>query len=238
MSKLQDVILSGSFGNLVFYRRMGKDLVRTKRTSIQQSDSTKKRGINFGIASKAGRGLRVGLQAVMPLPTDRSTQSRISGAISKWLGQTDINNLNPEEDVPYIGSLEFVEGKGFFTRFKVPMEISHPQENLIRVKIESFVPAKDIAAPAKTVSVKMILSVSGCVLPTGEHTNHETHSIEIPFTDEVIPAMEFDFHIEMPHKSLTITAGRLMFYQSKGQALSEIESPAFMAAGVVNAKYS
>ena len=64
-------MISGSLENVVFYRRMGKSCVRIKRESIKQTDATKKRSANFGIAARAGRGLRAGLQQVMPLPTDR-----------------------------------------------------------------------------------------------------------------------------------------------------------------------
>lgn len=236
MSKLMDVFVSGSLENLVFYRRMGKNCVRTKRDSIQQTEATKKRGINFGIAAKAGRGLRTGMPEVLPLHTDRRTQSRISGAISKWLGQSNIDSLVPDDEVPFIGSLEFVETKGFFTRFKVPLDISQ-SEDMIRIKTDAFTPAKGISAPARTVSVKMILSVSGCLLPGGEHTNHETHSIVIPYNDAEIPGMEIDFHVAMPPRSLTVAAGRLIFYQSQGRVLSEIENPAFVAAGMIYAQY-
>lgn len=236
MSKVIDVFVSGTLGNLVFYRRMGVKCVRTKRTSIKQTVATKKRGINFGIAAKAGRGLRTGLQEVMPLPTDRSAQSRISGAISKWLAQSDFDSLEPTDDVPFIGDLAFVEEKGFFTRFKAPLHIIQ-LEDTFRIKIDAFTPSKEISAPAKTVSVKLVLSVSGCLLPNGDYTGYETHSIEIPYNDAEIHAMEFYFHVAMPPKSLTVTAGRLIYYQSNGQILSEIDNPAFVAAGMINAWY-
>jgi hypothetical protein len=236
MAKVTDVFVSGSMGNVVIYNRMGTNCIRIKRNSIQQTDATKKRGINFGIAAKAGSGLRTGLQKVMPVPANRSAQSRISGAISKWLGTSEMNTLEPCDEVPFIGTLAFVEEKGFYARFLAPLHISRT-EDMISVKIDAFTPSQQISAPAKTVSVKLILSVSGCVLPGGEHTNHETHSIEIPYNEDELSAIEFDFHVSMPPKSLTVIAGRLIYNQSKGQGLAEIENPAFMAAGMMNAWY-
>ena len=106
---------------------------------------------------------------------------------------------------------------------------------MISVKIDAFTPSQQILAPAKTVAVKLILSVSGCLLPGGEHTNHETHSVEIPYNEDVLSAMEFDFPVSMPPNSLTVIAGRLIYYQSQGQSLSEIENPSFLAAGMMNA---
>jgi hypothetical protein len=119
----------------------------------------------------------------------------------------------------------------------VPVPFIRSDENLIRVKTDAFVPARRISAPAKTVSVKLILSVTGCLLPNGNHTGDETQTMEIPYNQEEIPALEFDFHVPMPPKSLTVTAGRLIYYQSKGQMLPEIDNPAFMAAGIIDARY-
>jgi hypothetical protein len=237
MAKITDVFVNGTLGNLVFYTRNGKACVRMRTLHINHTEATKKRSANFGIAARAGSGLREGLREVMPSPTNRSAQSRISGAISKWLGQSDVNTLEPNEQVPFIGNLAFVADKGFFTRFKVPVQISRPEENLIRVKTDAFIPTRLINAPAKTVTVKMILSVSGCLLPKGDHTGDETQTMEIPYNGAEIPALEFDFHVPMPPKSLTVTAGRLIYYQSKGQMLPEIDNPAFMAAGTIDARY-
>jgi hypothetical protein len=48
MAKVTDVFVSGSVGNLVFYRRMGKNCARVKRVNLKQTAATKKRGVNFG----------------------------------------------------------------------------------------------------------------------------------------------------------------------------------------------
>jgi hypothetical protein len=83
----------------------------------------------------------------------------------------------------------------------------------------------------------MILSVTGCLLPKGDHTGDETQTMEIPYIGAEIPALEFDFHVPMPAQSLTVTAGRLIYYQSNRQMTSEIDNPAFMAAGIIDGRY-
>src|SRR6185437_5305805 len=124
MAKLKDVFISGTLENIVFYTRMGKKCARIKRSSIRQTTATKKRGINFGIAARTGKGLRRGLIAAMPNPTDRSMQSRFSGAISKWLGQSAINTLQPCDHLPFLSSLSFTGDDTFSERFKVPVSVS------------------------------------------------------------------------------------------------------------------
>src|SRR5665213_1126976 len=107
MATVTDVFLNGSMGNVVFYRRMGTNCARSRALHVNQSEATKIRSANFGIAAQAGKGLRGGLTACMPLATDRSMQSRLSGAIAKWLGLSAIDELPPTDAVPFVSSLEF-----------------------------------------------------------------------------------------------------------------------------------
>jgi hypothetical protein len=105
MATVTDVFLKGSVGNVVFYRRMGTQCARSRALHVKQSAATKIRSANFGIAARAGKTLRSGLTPSMPNATDRSMQSRFSGAIAKWLGTSGIDELPATDAVPYISVL-------------------------------------------------------------------------------------------------------------------------------------
>jgi hypothetical protein len=57
MAKVTDVFLNGTIGNVVFYRRMGTQCARSRALHVNQSEATKIRSANFGIAARAGRVL-------------------------------------------------------------------------------------------------------------------------------------------------------------------------------------
>jgi hypothetical protein len=237
MARVTDVFLNGSVGNIIFYRRMDKNCARIKRTRIQQTDATKIRGINFGIASKACKALRGGLTAAMPFPKNRSMQSRFLGVIAKWLGQSNADTLLPDDAVPYISTFSFTTGYSFSERFKVPVTISQPDDQLIIVNIAAFIPVIQISAPAGTGSVTLVLSVAGCLLKSGQATGGETHTMLIPYKDSTIPAGAFEFRVPMPAGSLTVTAGRLIYNAVENHGLRRTENPVFMPAGVIDARY-
>ena len=109
MAKVTDVFLNGTIGNVVFYRRMGTNCARSRALHVKQSAATKIRSANFGIAARAGKTLRSGLTPSMPNPADRSMQSRFSGAISKWLGTSGIDELPAIDAVPFLSALEFTK---------------------------------------------------------------------------------------------------------------------------------
>ena len=237
MARVMDFFVSGTVDNLVLYRRMGKSCSRIKRGHIKQTDATKIRGVNFGIAARAGKTLRAGLHDLIPFPTDRSMQSRFSGAIAKWLGVASVEALPPCDAAMYISNFQFTTGYTFKERFKVPVSVSQPQDNVITVGIDAFVPSLQIAAPAGTVSVTLAVSVAGCLLQNGLATGSETHSITFPFNDIVVPAQVVAFSVPAPAGSLTVTGARLIYNGVEGDAVNNINNAAFMPAGVINGRY-
>jgi hypothetical protein len=236
MATIDDVLVSGTFGNIVFYRRMGKACARMKRTDIQQTAATKKRGVNFGIAARAGKALRHNLTPAMPNPVDRSVQSRFSGAIAKWLGQNEVTTLKPCDPIPYVGSYSFTTGAGFRERFKVPVIVTSNEEGS-EVNIPAFVPVKSIGAPAGTISVKLVIAVAGCRLANGSLTGGSTQSIEIPYNKVEIPAKRLNFPVPADKGNMIITAARLIYTGIKNGHPYIIDKTGFNPAGVINAVY-
>ena len=236
MARIDDVFVTGTIGNLVLYRRMGKPCARMKRDHIKQTMATKKRGVNFGIAARAGKGLRRGLSAAMPNPTDRSVQSRFSGAIAKWLRQSDVDKLQPCDNVPFLSSFPFSNEDTFGERFKVPVAVS-TTANGIRINIGSFIPSINIAAPAGTLSVRLFIAVAAAKLATGIPSGGQTESIEIPFNKVVIPAQVLDFAVPTVSGTIIVTAARLLYIGYKNNYLSIIDKKGFNPAGVINARY-
>lgn len=236
MAIINDVFVTGTLGNVVLYRRMGKPCVRIKREHIHQTTATKKRGINFGIAARAGKGLRMGLKAAMPNPTDRSVQSRFSGAIAKWLGQSDVKALQPCDNLPFLSSFPFSTDESFRERFKVPFAVSTNATGT-SVSLGSFIPARNISAPAGTFSVRLILSVAAAKLANGLASGWQTKSIEIPFNNSEIPAQVLDFSVPTEAGAISVTAARLVYYGYKNNPLLAIEKKGFNPAGVIKAMY-
>ena len=237
MARVTDFFAQGTIEHVVLYRRMGKNCSRIKRTHINQTPATKKRGINFGISARAARGLRNGLQPVMPQPKDRSMQSRFSGAIAKWLALQEVSTMPSCEDVPYIGSFAFANCITFKERFKVPVIISHAADNVITISIDAFVPAMAISVPVQTVTVALVISVAGCLLQSGDITGGQTLNLRFPYNDTPVDAQELAFPLPLPGGSLTVTAARLIYRGKENNMATKINDATFTSAGILNARY-
>ena len=237
MARVTDVFMSGTVGNLVLYRRMDKNCVRLKREGIQQTVATKIRSENFGIASRVSSHLRKGLYAAIPAPKNRSMQSRFSGAIAKWLRLCDVDTLPSCDAAPYVTGFQFTDGDSFKERFRVPITVSRTESNLITVGVNDFIPVNNLVAPAGTVMVEVVIAVSACMLKTGIPIGSGVQRIQVPYNANAITAQSLHFKIPLPAGSLVITAAWLQYFVLKNNRISRSENPAFMPAGVINARY-
>jgi len=236
MARIDDVLVSGTFGDVVFYRRMGKACARMKRPRIKQTVATKKRGINFGIAARAGRALRVGLRRAMPNPTDRSMQSRFSGAIARWLGTKEVDRLIPSDPIPFVSSYSFTTQDSFTDRFKAPFGINI-SEGRVEVTLAAFVPLKKISAPAGTIAVELVIAVAGCRLATGVFAGGSSQTVHIPYNKVEIPAQTLRFDVPGDKGNIIVTAARLIYTGTKNGHPYIIDKKGFIPAGVINAVY-
>lgn len=237
MARVTDVFISGTMGNMVLYRRMGKNCARLKREGIQQTMATKIRSENFGIASRAAKYLRKGLQPAIPVPTDRAMQSRFSGAIAKWLRLTNAETLPACDIIPYVSSIQFTNGDDFSDRFNIPVTVSSPEKNMITVCVDAFVPVKKVVAPAGTLTLELVIAVAGCVLRTGMPSGSRVQRIQVPYNNDTIASQVLKFPVEIPAGSLTVTAAWLQYFVLKNNRISRCENTDFMPAGVLNASY-
>lgn len=237
MAKVTDVFVSGTVENLVFYRRMGKSCSRIKRTHIHQTAPTKIRGLNFGIAARAAKALRSGLQSIMPFPTDRSMQSRFSGAIAKWLSLYSVESLPAGNAPGYFSNFQFTAGATFGERCKVPLEVIPSWPGSLTVSIDAFIPVEKIKAPAGTSFVKLTITVTSCILKSGISNGMVTQTIMIPYNNILIPAQSMDFTLPAPTGSITVTAARLQYCKNGNSLFHIINDVAWMPAGIINASY-
>lgn len=79
------------------------------------------------------------------------------------------------------------------------------------VSIDTFIPSKQIVAPAGTCLVTLIISVAACLLKTGEPTGSEAHAIDIPYNDTTVAAQVLQFAVNTPSQSLVVTAAQLIY---------------------------
>lgn len=226
--------ITGRIQNIVFYKRGDKYYARTVSGNIRQTKATKKRATEFGKASGAGKVLRHQLIPVIPFPSDNKMQTRLVSELFSWFRA----NVNPEEPVnpgPYLDGFGFTDGSGVSDRWHVTLEVTKAADDILEIKIPAFVPAKNLSAPAGTVSVKCNIATGGYQLKNGGGTGGFSTTIHFNYTGEIIPAQTVSLPTPAPSGSLVVVGISLEYYFIKNGHLQKTKNKAFMPAGIVKA---
>jgi hypothetical protein len=227
-------LVSGKVGNVIFYSIGNVQFSRIKPSRVRQTKDTKVRSRNFGIASAAGRILRIQLKQAILMPKDRAMQIRFCGAIAKWMQRNAVAKIPSAEKLPFIHDFTFSKEKGMEVRCRVGMLVEQPSDNLIAIAVPAFIPNRDISAPARTVAVKLTLAVAGVTLAKGIGTASEVIELHIDYNNEMVAAQTLNFQVPVLPGTLLITVGSMEYILNGGEVCSK---EAFMPCSVMDARY-
>lgn len=233
MAKQIAAFLKGRMNNVVFYQLGNNYVARSLPAQMPQTEATKARSRNFGVAAAAGRILRSYWQELLPNPKDKSMQSRFSGAVAKWLGQTNVQDLPPQENLPFISGFHFTTETNIAERLRLALTVTANTTGL-SITLPAFVPTQSITAPAGTVSVELLFAVAACGLAQQEYRGGVLAQMQIAYTNGLQPAQQLVLALPVTAGSLVVTAAAMRYTLADGMVE---ERAAFLPAGVVDARW-
>ncbi|MGN6531292.1 MAG: hypothetical protein ACTHK0_06035 [Ginsengibacter sp.] len=228
--------ITGRIQNIVFYKRGDKYYARSVPGRIRQTKATKKRATEFGKASGAGKILRQQLLPVIPFPADNKMQTRLVSDLFSWL-RSGLDPQQPCDPVSFLNDFNFTYGDTVAERWRVSLEVTKIAGGMLQMKIPAFVPAKNILAPAGTVTVKCHIATGGYDLKHGGATGGFSTSLKFIYNNEPVAEQIISLPTPTPSGSLIVTAVSLEYFFNKNSNLQKSMNKAFMPAGIVKAMY-
>lgn len=227
--------ISGRLDNAVFYQRSSTWVVRSVPAQVKQSSNTKKRNQNFGVAATVGRLLRQQLGNGIAFPKDKRMQSRFSGAIIKWIGSAQLQELTPQVNLPYLSSFSFNPAADFSSRCKLSMHVAMQGNTGLELHLPSFVPTHSFTTPAGTGAVELLVTAAGVKLLQPAAAANGIHTIlHFDFNNTPVAAQTIALPLHSSAGDLLVTAVTMRFLDANGELINK---PAFMASAVVDARY-
>ena len=228
--------ITGRIGNIVFYKRGDKYYSRSVPGRIRQTKATKKCATEFGKASGAGKILRQQLLPVIPFPADNKMQTRLVSDLCRWF-RSGFDPKQPWDPVPWLNDFSFTKSDTVAERWRVSLQVTKTADGMLEMKIPAFVPAKNILAPAGTVSVKCHIATAGYGLKNGAATGGFSTSLNFNYNDEPVAEQIISLPIPTFSQTLIVTGVSLEYYFNKNGHLQKSMNKAFMPAGIVKAMY-
>lgn len=223
----------GRINNVVFYQLGNTPVARSVPAHVQQTKATKARSHNFGVTASAGRILRSYWQQLLPNPKDKKMQGRFSGAIAKWLGQANVQELPPQENLPFISGFQFNSETTIAERLRLPLAVTATAGGLL-IDLPAFIPTQCITAPVRTVNVELLFAAAACGLQQNEYRGGAEAQLQIPYNGNQQPAQQLVLAVPVATGSLLVTVAAIRYTLTNGTVE---QRAAFLPAGVLDARW-
>jgi hypothetical protein len=226
--------ITGTIGNVIHYEMNGKFYVRSRPSRVKRTVNMRKRSGNFGLGAVTGKLLRAGFGTVLTAELERESQARFGGAIAKWLGTALLKNIPQQEAIAVLEDFNFNESTGLRERCKVQATTSINPSGRVVISLPAFVPSQKIAAPSSCTSVQLNIAVSCCHVAEKMAGGFVTHMVNIPYNDQLYPAMEIELMTDSSAGRLIVAAASLIYHLENGK---KEQRPVFMPVGIIKAMY-
>lgn len=233
MAKQIAAFIKGRINNVLFYQLGDSYVARSLPAKVHKTEAMQSRSRNFGVAAAAGRILRSYWQQLLPNPKDKNMQSRFSGAIAKWLGQALVQDLPPQENLPFINGFCFTTETTMAERLRIPLAVTATANGLV-IDMPAFVPTQSITAPAGTVTVELLFAAAACGLAQQEYRGGVLAQMQLPYTNVLQPVQQLVLELPLTTGSLVVTAAAMRYTLANGLVENRA---AFLPAGVVDARW-
>jgi hypothetical protein len=84
LARQLNIKLTGTKGNLSFYKMYDTYYVRTKSQGGKQTQRTKAKQKDFAIAAALSKRIRLALHTAIPNPKQKAMQNRLTTALLQW----------------------------------------------------------------------------------------------------------------------------------------------------------
>jgi hypothetical protein len=233
----EDQSLKGKIGPVVVYRLNGDTIVRSLPGFYKRTPAMKARALNFGIAARVGAKLRSGLKNVLPFPRDSDMRSRLTGAISKWMGKTPVTELSPVKNIPYLADFHFNSKAELNSRWKGLLKADVLEQGELVLSIPAFIPVDTIYAPAGTETIECRIGAASCSLADSSLEEVFYTSILFSMDKHEVAAQQIPLPVPVEAGHIVLVVLSMIYNINKNGKLMEKMEPAFRPADVISAMY-
>ncbi len=162
MGRQRNSKLVGTFGNVIFYNRLGEYYIRTKPTDVKRTESTVNSGLNFGKASRICRQVRMLVTQINPVRSDQHLMYSLTGALNKfiaWKEKMERMCHTMPKKLPFIYGFQFNTEADLTSISAIQPIVKSVDPGDIEINFAHFVPNQTlrISSETKNILFKIIL---------------------------------------------------------------------------------
>ncbi len=185
MAKQRDSKLIGTFGNVIFYSRLGEYCMRTKPTDVERAISSVHSGLNFGKASRICRQVRMLVTQINPVKSDQHLMYRLTGALNKFIAWKEkmgrMSHTMPKK-LPFIYGFQFNTETDLSSISAIQPIVKSSDPGVIGINFTPFVPNQTLRISSETKNILFKIILVKANLEKAETALLGKSELEIPNT--------------------------------------------------------
>jgi hypothetical protein len=227
--------LTGTRGDLSFYKMDDTYYARAKSLGGKQTERTKARQKDFAIAASLSKNIRVMLHGAIPYPKQRAMQNRLTKALLQWQLSNAAEQNNAAID--QLGNFQFIEEVPLHTLFNVPVSITRSVQDDLEIIIPAFRPKQSIKAPELTKQIHINIAAGRCSITQPGQTEKIHKQLIITYNNKPVKQQLIELPLKPLQQSITVIAISLNYWVNwQGtETLLKVKQKAWSPAAIVYA---
>ncbi len=187
MARQRDSKLIGTFGNVIFYNRLGEYCMRTKPIDVERTISSVHSGLNFGKASRICRQVRMLVTQINPVRSDQHLMYRLTGALNKfiaWKEKIERMSHTMPKKLPFIYGFQFNTEADLSSIRAIQPIVKTSDPGVVEINFASFVPNQTLRISSETKNILFKIILVKTNLEKAETALLSRSELEIPNSSE------------------------------------------------------
>jgi hypothetical protein len=235
MAKQLGSQIVGTLGNLIFYKRNGIYLMRTKPTTVRRTSASVNSGKNFGKASKISMLIRSRIRNIYRTKLEQEIIYDFTGALNKYLNSREKENSSTHyisSGLPFIEGFQFNEQSDLSSISAIQAIIKKEDSGAMECHLSSFIPGQSLHAPGNTKTIKIKMMLLGASLSDIEVEMSGEAEIEIPYTSESFHPSVISFPLFNKSPDIILLVMAVQYMIVKGEAVEMLTNKKKLPCGI------
>ena len=211
--------LKGRIGDLIYYRRKGKQCVRRAPKNVKRSAATKRSAEEFGVASAAGATLRKAFQEIIaPLQRYKLTTNRLNKLLFAIVQSGPTTQKGTKQllngNVGMLKTFEFSTFKSLTALIRVIPSIKIEPLKKLTLSVPPFDITQKIFGPPTSHYARILTTC--CIAGFDIKDNYSTHTEELFIdltTQQPFPGGSVEFDLTGADNCLVTLAVAITFHE-------------------------
>lgn len=234
MAKQQDTAITGTVGDIIFYKWKDKFCIRSKGRTGTQAPIAVENGGHFGKASGLSARFRKMLAPILNEPKSRRLMYKMNNALYAMLRDNGTQTVSPASGLPHLKGLSLFEQDDIKFNLIGYLSVERTPDGILTLKLPPCNPAY-MSMSNEYPFLHVQLMVVACDLHDNKVNRQFEYSFMLPYTDTLFPSRDISLPFHCEPGQLTLVCASMGYADAQQRPVPEA---GWRFAGIIDALWN